>query len=91
MMTMVPGDTPCLMCLYGDREASGVTPVIGIAPGVIGLLQATEAIKVLTGIGRQLRGVLLLFDGLQMSFTELKIPRDPHCPHCGGAQGADDR
>ncbi len=85
IMTVVPGETPCLMCLYRNREAPGETPVIGVAPGVIGLLQATEAIKFLTGLGRQLRGVLLVFDGLGMSFTEVVIPRDPACPHCGKA------
>jgi molybdopterin/thiamine biosynthesis adenylyltransferase len=88
MMTIVPGETPCLMCLYGATVTAGDTPVIGVAPGVIGLLQATEAIKLLTGIGRQMRGVLLLFDGLQMSLTELVIPRDPNCPHCGSAGSA---
>ena len=85
IMTVVPGETPCLMCLYRNKEAPGETPVIGVAPGVIGLLQATEAIKYLTGLGRQLRGVLLVFDGLGMSFTEVEIPRDPECPHCGRA------
>lgn len=93
MMTIAPGETACLMCLYGNRANSpagaqvsrtqGVVPVIGVAPGVIGLLQATEAIKVITGLGRQMRGRLLMFDGLEMSFTEVEIPRDPECPHCG--------
>jgi molybdopterin/thiamine biosynthesis adenylyltransferase len=91
LMTIVPGETPCLKCLYGEKVLSGVNPVIGVAPGVIGILQATEAIKVLTGLGRQLRGVLLLFDGLQMSFTELEIPRDPKCTHCGNAASGTSR
>ena len=82
VMTIVPGETACLRCLYGEAAAAESTPVIGVSPGVIGLLQATEAIKQLTGLGRTLRGVLLLFDGLAMSFTRLEISRDPNCPHC---------
>ncbi|HUI69517.1 MAG TPA: HesA/MoeB/ThiF family protein [Spirochaetia bacterium] len=88
VMTIVPNVTACLMCLYGGRVSSGAPPVIGVAPGVIGLLQATEAIKILTGIGRQLRGTLLLFDGLQTRITEVEISRDPACPHCGRGRGA---
>jgi molybdopterin-synthase adenylyltransferase len=88
VMTVVPGTTACLMCLYRDKAAEGTTPVIGVAPGVVGLLQATEAIKRLTGLGRGLLGTLLLFDGLEMSFTELPIQRDPRCPHCGNEAGA---
>jgi len=83
VMTVVPGVTPCLMCLYRGRVATGVTPVIGVTPGLIGLLQAAEAIKLLAGIGRRLEGKLLVFDGLQMSFEELSIPRDADCPACG--------
>ncbi len=86
VMTIVPGVTPCLMCLYRGRVTSGITPVIGVTPGVIGLLQAVEAIKLLAGLGRLLKGTLLAFDGLQMSFEELEIPRDPDCPACGHMQ-----
>jgi molybdopterin/thiamine biosynthesis adenylyltransferase len=82
VMTIVPGETACLRCLYRDPVVSETTPVIGVSSGVIGLLQATEAIKYLTGLGRQLRGILLLFDGLEMSFTRLEVPRDPDCPGC---------
>jgi molybdopterin-synthase adenylyltransferase len=86
VMTIVPGVTPCLMCLYRGQVTSGVTPVIGVTPGVIGLLQAVEAIKLLAGLGRLLTGTLLAFDGLRMSFDELQIPRDPDCPACGNIQ-----
>ena len=71
------------MCLYRGKVTEGATPVIGVTPGVIGLLQALEAIKLLTGLGRLLQGKLLVFDGLQLSFTEIEIPRDPDCPACG--------
>ena len=86
VMTIVPGVTPCLMCLYRGRVTSGVTPVIGVTPGVIGLLQSVETIKLLAGLGRPLTGRLLVFDGLQMSFEELEIPRDMDCPACGHVQ-----
>jgi molybdopterin-synthase adenylyltransferase len=84
VMTVLPGRTACLRCLYRGSEAAPAGPVIGVAAGLIGLLQATEAIKCLTGLGRALAGRLLLCDGLAMSFAEVEIPRDPRCPHCGG-------
>jgi len=83
VMTVVPGRTACLMCLYQGKAAAGITPVIGVAPGVVGLLEATEAIKALAGLGRCLEGRLLLFDGLEMTFTELPVEKNPRCPHCG--------
>ncbi len=83
LMTVIPGETACLMCLYRDKAAAGTTPVIGVAPGVVGLLEATEAIKLLAGLGKRTAGTLLVFDGLEMSFTQLPIERDPRCPHCG--------
>jgi len=89
VMTIIPGRTACLSCLYRGTVISETTPVIGVSPGVIGLLQATEAIKHLTGLGRPLQGVLLLFDGLEMSFTRLEIRRDPGCPHCGSGRAKD--
>jgi adenylyltransferase/sulfurtransferase len=84
-LTVIPGETACLMCLYqGAAPVAGVVPVIGTAPGTIGLVEAAEAVKLLTGKGRSLAGRLLVYDGLDMSFTELEIARDPSCPHCGG-------
>jgi adenylyltransferase/sulfurtransferase len=59
--------------------------VLGVLPGIIGLIQATEAIKILTGIGEPLAGKLLLFDALRMRFREIALPRDPQCPVCGDA------
>jgi adenylyltransferase/sulfurtransferase len=84
LMTVIPGEGPCLMCLYRGRVTSGLVPVIGAAPGVIGTLQAMEAIKLLTGLGRPVAGRLLVFDGLEMSFEEVAIDRDPDCPQCRG-------
>jgi molybdopterin/thiamine biosynthesis adenylyltransferase len=61
----------------------GVAGVLGVLPGAIGVLQATEALKVLLGIGEPLIGRLLLWDALEGSFTELTVKRDPHCVACG--------
>jgi hypothetical protein len=59
--------------------------VLGVVPGILGLLQANEALKVLLGIGNTLSGRLLLFDALETEFTELKLRRDPNCPVCSDA------
>jgi len=82
---------PCYRCLYPEPPPPGLVPscaeggVLGILPGVVGALQATEAIKVLLRIGEPLVGRLLLYDALAMSFEELKLRRDPGCPLCGEA------
>ncbi len=80
---------PCYRCLYREPPPPGLVPscaeggVLGILPGVIGTLQATETIKVLLGIGEPLIGRLLLYDALAMRFRELKLRKDPGCPICG--------
>jgi molybdopterin/thiamine biosynthesis adenylyltransferase/rhodanese-related sulfurtransferase len=80
---------PCYRCLYPQPPTPDLVPncaeagVLGALPGVIGLIQATEALKIILGIGRPLVGRLLLYDALGMSFQELKIHRDPKCPLCG--------
>jgi len=80
---------PCYRCLYPEPPPPGVVPscaeggVLGILPGVIGLIQATEAIKLILGIGEPLIGRLLLYDALTMRFRELRIRRDPECRICG--------
>ena len=82
---------PCYRCLYPEPPPPGLVPscaeggVLGILPGVVGALQATEAIKILLGIGEPLVGRLLLYDALAMSFEELKLRRDRRCPLCGEA------
>ena len=79
---------PCYRCLYPDPPPPGMVPscaeggVLGILPGVVGVMQATEAIKVITGIGDPLIGRLLTFDALDMKYRELKIRKDPSCPVC---------
>ncbi|MCB9799427.1 MAG: molybdopterin-synthase adenylyltransferase MoeB [Candidatus Omnitrophica bacterium] len=80
---------PCYRCLYPEPPPPGMVPscaeggVLGILPGVIGVIQATEAIKELVGIGRSLVGRLMVYDALQMTFRELKLKKDPACPVCG--------
>jgi len=86
---------PCYRCLYPAPPPPELAPgcsvagVLGVVPGTLGLLQATEAIKVLLGIGEPLVGRLLIYDALDMSFQELQLRRDPSCPACGdGAREA---
>lgn len=80
---------PCYRCLYPEPPTPGLTPscgsggVLGVVPGVIGLVQATEAIKILLGVGVTLSGRLLLYDALRMTFREMKLRKDPACPACG--------
>jgi len=80
---------PCYRCLYPEPPPPGLVPscaeggVLGILPGVVGTLQATETIKTLLGRGDTLVGRLLLFDALKMNFTELKLQKNPNCPVCG--------
>jgi molybdopterin/thiamine biosynthesis adenylyltransferase/rhodanese-related sulfurtransferase len=80
---------PCYRCLYPEPPPPGLVPscaeggVLGVLPGVIGVIQATEAIKLVLGTGQPLVGRLLLYDALQMRFRELKLRRDPECPICG--------
>jgi adenylyltransferase/sulfurtransferase len=84
-----PGRGPCYRCLYPEPPPPGEVPscaeggVLGILPGLIGCIQATEAVKLLLGQGAPLIGRLLLYDALQMSFREFKVRRNPKCPACG--------
>ncbi len=80
---------PCYRCLYPEPPPPGLVPscaeggVLGVLPGVVGTIQATEAIKLALGAGRTLVGRLLLYDAWTMRFRELKLQRDPECPVCG--------
>ncbi|MDA1091692.1 MAG: molybdopterin-synthase adenylyltransferase MoeB [Acidobacteria bacterium] len=80
---------PCYRCMFPEPPPPGLVPscaeggVLGILPGVVGTLQATEAIKLILGAGESLVGRFLLFDALKMRFRELKVRRDPECPVCG--------
>lgn len=91
LTTFIPYEGPCYRCLYPTPPPPELAPgcsvagVLGVMPGIMGLLQATEALKVLLGIGETLSGRLLLFDALETEFTELKLRRDPECPVCSDA------
>jgi sulfur-carrier protein adenylyltransferase/sulfurtransferase len=80
---------PCYRCLYPEPPPPGLVPscaeggVLGILPGLVGVMQATEAIKLILGIGDPLIGRLLLIDALAMKFRELKLRKNPECPACG--------
>jgi adenylyltransferase/sulfurtransferase len=84
-----PPQGPCYRCLYPEPPPPGEVPscaeggVLGILPGLVGCIQATEAIKLILGTGAPLIGRLLLYDALQMSFQEFKVRRNPRCPLCG--------
>ncbi len=82
VMTVVPGKTPCLECMNKGPVLREKFPVIGVAPAVIGSIQATEVIKYITGIGELLLNRLLVYDGLSMTWKELKINRNPYCKQC---------
>jgi len=79
---------PCYRCLYPEPPPPGEVPscaeggVLGVLPGMIAMIQATEAIKVLTGMGKTLAGRFLRYDAMNLSFRELKLRADPHCPVC---------
>jgi molybdopterin/thiamine biosynthesis adenylyltransferase/rhodanese-related sulfurtransferase len=83
-----PFEGPCYRCLYPEPPPPGMAPscneagVLGVLPGVIGVLQATEAVKLILGIGKPLIGRLLQYDALNMKFREFKLPRDPKCVVC---------
>jgi molybdopterin/thiamine biosynthesis adenylyltransferase/rhodanese-related sulfurtransferase len=88
LTTFLPFQGPCYRCLYPEPPPAGMAPscneagVLGVLPGVIGVLQATEAIKILLGIGETLSGRLLIYDALATQFRTLKLRRDPGCVVC---------
>jgi molybdopterin/thiamine biosynthesis adenylyltransferase/rhodanese-related sulfurtransferase len=87
--TFVPRKGPCYRCLYPEPTPAGLAPscdeagVLGVLPGVVGLIQATEAIKVILGKGELLMGRLLTYDALAMTFRQFRVRRDPRCAVCG--------
>ncbi len=80
---------PCYRCMFPEPPPPGLVPncaeagVLGVLPGTIGTMQATEAIKLITGIGDPMIGRMLLYDALEMSFTTIRVRKDPNCPVCG--------
>lgn len=78
-----PPETPCLRCLFPEGPPKGTFPVVGVTPGVIGTMEAMEALKFLTGVGSNLKNKLLVWDGGAMTFKTFPIAKDPNCPVCG--------
>jgi molybdopterin/thiamine biosynthesis adenylyltransferase len=87
--TIVPGDGPCYRCLFEEPPPPGLVPscqeagVLGVLPGVIGGLQATEVLKLILGKGEVLKGELLIYNALKTTFRKVKVPRNSACPVCG--------
>jgi molybdopterin/thiamine biosynthesis adenylyltransferase len=87
--SFIPNEGPCYRCLYPTPPPPDMAPscqeagVLGVLPGVVGVLQATEAIKIVLGVGKTLAGRLIMFDALATKFREMKLRRDPKCPTCG--------
>ncbi len=85
----LPETGPCYRCLFPTPPPAGLVPscqeagVLGVLPGVIGAIQANEAIKIILGIGQTLNGRLLIYDALDMKFSEMKLRQDKTCPLCG--------
>lgn len=88
-MTYLPGEGPCYRCVFHEPPPPDAVPtckqagVLGVMGGIIGTIQATEALKYVLGIGELLNGYLLTYDALQMKFRKVKLPRNPHCRVCG--------
>ena len=86
---MLPGKSACYRCIFPEPPPKDAIPtcsqagVIGVLPGVIGSIQATEAIKFLLGKGRLLAGRILMYDALEMRFRDVEIKRNANCPICG--------
>ncbi|NQT30485.1 MAG: ThiF family adenylyltransferase, partial [Candidatus Saganbacteria bacterium] len=80
---------PCYRCMFSEPPPPGAVPscqeagVLGALAGVIGLIQATEALKLILGVGEPLIGKLIVFNSLEMNFRRVKVPKDKNCPICG--------
>ena len=84
--TIIPGKTACLGCMYKADIPQSKFPVLGVAPGLIGIIQATEVIKYLVGMGELLENRLLIYDGMELKFKEFKLSRNPECTECSGVK-----
>lgn len=85
VLVVIPGITPCLNCIISTVKKTHETiPVIGPTPGVIAMIQVTEAIKILTGVGKPALNKLIVYNGYNMEFHVLDVSRNPKCPVCSG-------
>lgn len=84
LLVIIPGLTPCLQCIISEElQETRVFPVLGTTPGVLALIQAAEAIKILTGYGKPALNKLIVYDGYTTSFHEIAVQRNPNCKVCG--------
>lgn len=84
LLTIIPGKGPCLQCVFPRKpRVRTPIPILGPLPGILGAMEALEAIKILTGYGKPAYNKLILFDGYNMSFMEVEVKRNPKCPICG--------
>ncbi|RLE97926.1 MAG: adenylyltransferase [Thermoprotei archaeon] len=84
MMVVIPGEGPCLQCLVSRPPPSRARlQVLGATPCLMAMMQVTEAVKILAGVGEPAVGRLILYDGYRMEFSEVKVRRMPDCPSCG--------
>jgi adenylyltransferase/sulfurtransferase len=83
--TVLPGESACLRCIFREAPPPSVFPVLGVTPGIIGLIQASEAIKYIVGVGELLIGKLLLWDGLTSQTEIVQVEKNAHCRDCGTA------
>ena len=81
--TVLPGESACLRCIFREAPPPSVFPVLGVTPGIIGLIQASEAIKYIVGVGELLIGKLLLWDGLTSQTEIVQVDKNAHCQDCG--------
>ncbi|MFA0784690.1 HesA/MoeB/ThiF family protein [Fervidibacter sacchari] len=81
--TILPYETACLACVFEEGPPPGTFPVVGTTPGLIAMVQATEVLKLILGIGQPLLNRYLIYDGLTMTFHIVKLRRRPNCPACG--------
>jgi molybdopterin-synthase adenylyltransferase len=86
-MTVIPGMSACLRCLYRGPVPQEKFPVLGVTPAIIGCIQAAEVIKYIVRAGEPLINRLLIYDGLNLKFTEFKVNRNPQCEHCAHVAG----
>ena len=86
VMTIIPGKTACLRCLYRGPIQPEKFPVVGVTPAIVGSIQATEVLKFIVKAGKLLTNRLLVYDGLNLEFTEFNLKKNAACDHCGQSQ-----
>ena len=84
--TIIPGKTACLRCIFPEAPPAAAPPVVGVTPGIIGCIQATEVLKYIVGMGQLLENRLLMWDGMGCRVDEVPLERNPECKDCSGLE-----